>query len=224
MITLHCIRLTISNAYLIKGPVNMLIDTGSPGEGKMIMRALSKYGLRLSDISLILHTHGHSDHCGSTHELIQQHRIPTALHSGDLNMAMTGSNGPIHTTTLLSRVIRPFVDKPFTPYQPDHLLDQMSDLSAFGMNAVVHHSPGHSEGSVSIAFDSGDIIIGDLLMGGMLGGTFFPSRPGYHYFIQDGEKLHRSIESVLRLDGKRYWVGHGGPLTHEAIARWYEML
>ena len=46
--------------------------------------------------------------------------------------------------------------------------------------------------------------------------------PGYHYFIQDREKLHRSIETVLQLRGKRYWVGHGGPFTHSAIARWYE--
>jgi glyoxylase-like metal-dependent hydrolase (beta-lactamase superfamily II) len=222
MTRIHRIPLAISNAYLIEGKVNILVDTGSPGEGKKIIKALGRQGLQLSDLSLILHTHGHSDHYGSTHELVQQYPIPTMLHTGDLHMALSGSNGPIPTTTLFSRLLRPFVDKPFKPYQPQHLSDTLSDLSQFGLNATIHHTPGHSEGSISIAFDSGDMIIGDILMGGMMGGAFFPTRPGYHYFIQDREKLHRSIETVLAVGAERYWVGHGGPFTHSAIARWYE--
>jgi len=222
MTRVHRIPLAISNAYLIKGPVNILVDTGSPGEGKKIIKALGQQGLQLSDLSLILHTHGHSDHCGSTQELIRQHPVPTALHFGDLNMALSGSNGPIYTTTLFSRILRPLVDKRFLPFTPDHLADAMTDLSQFGLNATLHHTPGHSKGSISIALESGDIIIGDILMGGMMGGAFFPSNPGYHYFIQDREKLHRSIEAVLKLRGDRYWVGNGGPLKYSAIARWFE--
>ena len=222
MTFVHRIPLAISNAYLIKGPVNILIDTGSPGEGKKIIKALGRFGLQLSDLALILHTHGHSDHCGSTQELIGQHPVPTALHTGDMNMALSGANGPIYTTSLFSRILRPLVDKRFLPFTPDHLTDAMTDLRLFGLNATLHHTPGHSEGSISIALDSGDIIIGDILMGGMMGGAFFPSKPGYHYFIQDREKLHRSIETVLKLRGERYWVGHGGPLKYSAIARWFE--
>jgi glyoxylase-like metal-dependent hydrolase (beta-lactamase superfamily II) len=203
----HRIPLAISNAYLIEGAVNILVDTGSPGEGKKIIKTLARKGVKLSDLSLILHTHGHSDHYGSTHELAKLHPVPTMLHSGDLNMALSGSNGPIATTTLFSRLLRPLVDKPFQPHTPQHLADNLS---------------GHSEGSISIALDSGDIIIGDILMGGMMGGAFFPTQPGYHYFIEDREKLHRSIETILQLRGERYWVGHGGPFTYSAIARWYE--
>ncbi|MBM3922758.1 MAG: hypothetical protein FJ340_06070 [Sphingomonadales bacterium] len=51
MISLHCIRLLLSNAYLIKGPVNILVDTGSPGEGKKIIRYLQQQGLQLRDTS-----------------------------------------------------------------------------------------------------------------------------------------------------------------------------
>jgi len=162
----HRIPLSISNAYLIKGPANILVDTGSPREGKKIIQALNKLGLQLSDLSLILHTHGHSDHYGSTHELVKLHPVPTMLHSGDLPMALSGSNGPIATTTLFSRLLRPLVDKPFQLYKPQHLADNFSDLSQFGLNATLHHTPGHSEGSISISLDSGDVIIGDILMGG----------------------------------------------------------
>lgn len=224
MIQVHPIRLSISNAYLVKGPVNMLIDTGSPGEGKKIIKALGKHGLQLSDLALILHTHGHSDHCGSTHELLQHHRVPTALHAGDLHMAETGRNGKVYTTNLFSRLLLPFVDKAFTPFKPDYLINEMSDLSAFGINASVIATPGHSKGSISVIFDQGDMIIGDLLMGGMLGGAFFPEKPGYHYFIEDRKALHQSIEMLLARSGKRCWVGHGGPLEVSRIAEWYDMI
>ncbi len=79
----------------------MLVDTGSPGEGKKIIRELRKLGVELSDLSLILHTHGHSDHCGSTAELISYHKIPTAIHSGDQKMIETGKNGLIKTDLLM---------------------------------------------------------------------------------------------------------------------------
>jgi hydroxyacylglutathione hydrolase len=222
MTTIHRIGLSISNAYLVKGPANILVDTGSPGEGKKIIKALGRQGLQLSDLSLILHTHGHSDHCGSTKELVDRHPVPTALHSGDLQMALTGTNGKIYTTTLTSRIMRPFVDRKFTPFQPDVLLDDIGDLSRYGLDAKLYHTPGHSEGSMSIAFDNGDMIIGDLLMGGMLGGTFFPHDPGFHYFIQSREQMHRSIRAVLSLDAQRYLVGHGGPFTKTAITNWYQ--
>ena len=223
MISIHRIGLSISNAFLVKGATNILIDTGSPGEGKKILKALQKHGLQLRDIALIVHTHGHSDHCGSTAELLQHYKVPTALHAKDLHMAQTGRNGKIYTTTLVSRLLVPFVDKPYAPFTPDHLLNDLTDLSSYGINANVIHTPGHSKGSLSIVFDQGDAIIGDLLMGGLLGGTFFPKQPGYHYFIEDSAALHPSIEKVLNTPAKRYWVGHGGQLDAKRVAKWYEL-
>jgi hydroxyacylglutathione hydrolase len=221
MTTIYPIHLSISNAYLVKGPVNMLIDTGSPGEGKKILNFLRKHGLQLSDIALILHTHGHSDHCGSTRELLNQCKIPTALHPGDLPMATSGKNGPISTTTLFSKILVLFVDKPYLPFTPDYFLDTLTDLSSFGINANILYTPGHSKGSVSIEFDNGEMVIGDILMGGMLGGALFPGRPGYHYFIEDRAEVHRSIERVLDRPVQRYWVGHGGPLKANDVRNWY---
>ena len=71
MTTVHKIKLKISNCYLIEGDGKILVDTGSPGEAKTIIRELKKRNVELRDLSLILHTHGHSDHCGSTTELLQ---------------------------------------------------------------------------------------------------------------------------------------------------------
>jgi hydroxyacylglutathione hydrolase len=150
-----------------------LVDTGSPGEGKKIIRELRKLGVELSDLSLILHTHGHCDHCGSTAELIRNHKIPTAIHAGDRAMIENGKNGTIKTRGLFAKILKPIVDVPFTSFRADIFLDDCSDLCDFGINGKIHSTTGHTPGSVSLVFDNKEAIIGDLLMGGYIGGTFF---------------------------------------------------
>jgi glyoxylase-like metal-dependent hydrolase (beta-lactamase superfamily II) len=217
MTSIHIIKLKISNCYLVESTKKMLVDTGSPGEGKKIIRELRKLGVELSDLSLILHTHGHSDHCGSTAELIKYHKIPTAIHSGDQKMIETGKNGLIKTRGLFAKIIKPFVDASYTPFKADVLLDSYSDLSEFGINGTIHSTKGHSKGSISIEFDNKESIIGDLLMGGYLGGALFPHLPDYHYFIDDLDEVHRSIRKLLEFQSDKFYVGHGGPLTKARI-------
>ena len=47
------------------------------------------------------------------------------------------------------------------------------------------------------------------------------TQPGYHYSIENRNLIHHSIEQVLSRPAKRYWVGHGGPLSRADVARWY---
>jgi glyoxylase-like metal-dependent hydrolase (beta-lactamase superfamily II) len=217
MTEVHRIKLKISNCYLVRGEKNILVDTGSPGEGEKITGQLRKLGVELSDLSLILHTHGHSDHCGSTAELIGYHRIPTAVHSHDRGMTEKGSNGIVKTRGLFAKILKPFVDLPSPPFKPDLHVDDYDDLSSFGVHGRIHHTPGHTEGSVSIELQDGGAIIGDLMMGGFIGGTFLPHLPDYHYFIDDLDEVHRSIIRILKFDSDTFHVGHGGPLERKRI-------
>lgn len=217
MTRIHLIKLKISNCFLVESTKKMLVDTGSPGEGKKIIRELRKLGVELSDLSLILHTHGHSDHCGSTAELISYHKIPTAIHSADQKMIETGKNGLIKTRGLFAKIIKPFVDVPFTPFKADILLDNYTDLSEFGIKGNIHSTKGHTNGSISIEFDNKETIIGDLLMGGYLGGALLPHLPDYHYFIENLEEVHRSIRKILEFQSEKFYVGHGGPVTKAKI-------
>jgi len=219
MTTIHTIKLKISNCFLIEGDKKILVDTGSPGEGKKIIGELKKLEVDLSDISLILHTHGHSDHCGSTAELIRYHKIPTAIHSGDRAMIENGKNGKIKTRGLFAKILKPIVDVPFPAFQADIFLDDYSNLLEFGINAKVYSTKGHTQGSISLVFDNNEAIIGDLLMGGYLGGTFFPHLPDYHYFIDNLNDVHQSIQKILEFESDKFYVGHGGPLTRARIEK-----
>ena len=51
------IRLSLSNSLLILGERPILVDTGSPKDGKKLLRKLAQHGVQ--DLALILHAHGH---------------------------------------------------------------------------------------------------------------------------------------------------------------------
>jgi len=50
---------------LIRGPVNIIVDTGSPPDRQHIIDGLAREGLTPDDIDYAVCTHGHSDHVGN---------------------------------------------------------------------------------------------------------------------------------------------------------------
>jgi hydroxyacylglutathione hydrolase len=211
------IRLKISYAFLIKSRRPILVDTGSPGDAPRIARALEREKIHLTELALLLHTHGHADHCGSTADLKLLLEVPAAVHPADAPMMRSGSNGVLHPTNFTGRLIMPFVNVPFPRVEPDILLREDYSLRDYGIPARIVTTPGHTAGSISVVFDDGRAVTGDLLMGGVLGGYVFPSIPGYHYYADDLAMLRQSIKKLLDLDVKKLFPGHGGPLDAAAV-------
>ena len=69
----------------VASDVNVLVDTGNPQDGEQLARLLAAEGLSPSDISVVVCTHGHSDHTGNNglfpHALFV---IGTEILKGDL--------------------------------------------------------------------------------------------------------------------------------------------
>lgn len=211
------IRLKLSNAYLILADRPVLVDTGSPGEANKIAQALARAGVALPDLALIVQTHGHGDHAGSTRELQQRSGAPVAIHPADGELLRLGHKAPLTPTRFTGRVMRPLVNMPFAGVEADLWLADGQSLAAYGVPGRVIHTPGHTAGSISLLLDDGEAIIGDVLMGGMMGGAFRPTRPGYHYFADNLAQVRQSIAHLLGYDPTRLYVGHGGPLQPEAV-------
>jgi hydroxyacylglutathione hydrolase len=217
------IKLPLANAYLVQGPQTILVDTGAPGDEGRILAAMAKAGVAPHDLALILLTHGHGDHAGSAAALAQQTGAPIALHRADLAQVHAGRNDPLTTTSLEARMIRPFVDKPFPPSAPTVLLDGAVSLRDLGIDlgaeAHVLPTPGHTPGSISLLLpETGDALVGDVLMGGSMGGTLRSGHPNVHYFVNDPVALQESMDRLLASNCARWHVGHGGPLQHDDIA------
>ena len=223
MLKITRIKLPLANAYLVQGRQTILVDTGAPGDETRILAAMAQAGVTPHDLALILLTHGHGDHAGSAAALTRETGAPVALHRADLGQVQAGRNDRLNTTGLEARLVRPFVDKPFPAFTPSLLLDDgvsLIDLGVdLGADAHVLPTPGHTPGSVALILsDQGDAIVGDVLMGGWMGGTLRPSRPNVHYFVDDAAAVQESMERLLALTCVRWHVGHGGPLRHDDVA------
>jgi glyoxylase-like metal-dependent hydrolase (beta-lactamase superfamily II) len=222
---IHRFNLLIANVYLVTGAKPVLVDTGAPGAADRIQKALARQGVNAKDLALILLTHGHFDHAGSAKALRDELGVPIAVHQADAHLVEKGSNGPLVALGMEAAFMSPFVSTPWPAFKPDILLDNQSDLSAYGLDAQLLHTSGHSPGSISLIFPNGEAIIGDILRGGWLSGAVAPDQPHRPYFLPDMNQLpilRQSIQRVLDSGAKRFYVGHGGPLDAEVVRHWLQ--
>ncbi|MCY2990542.1 MAG: MBL fold metallo-hydrolase [Planctomycetota bacterium] len=214
------IRLSLSNSFLVLGERPILVDTGSPKDGDRLLNGLAHHGVRGHDLALILHTHGHSDHCGSTQQLKESTSAPIAIHSADAAVMDNGQNQATKPTCLTARLLHLLVDDKFPSVRPDILVPDEMSLQAFGVDGKVVHTPGHTAGSISVLLTTGEAIVGDLLMGDWLGGMFRSGKPGYPYFADDLGQIRASVKKLLDIGATKFFVGHGGPLDAGRVGDW----
>jgi len=211
------IPLRWSNAYLLKGERPILIDTGSPHEAATIIKILQAHDVQPQELALILHTHGHWDHCGNTAELQQMTHAPVAIHQVDAPLLQSAQVGYLEPTRLSARLMKPFMNRPYQAVNPDILLKDEGELTEYGVRARYIFTPGHTVGSISIITETGEAIVGDLLMGGYFGAQWRKEVPRYHYFAYDLTVIHWSLRKLLTHNPHTLYVGHGGPLKAEAV-------
>jgi glyoxylase-like metal-dependent hydrolase (beta-lactamase superfamily II) len=114
----------------------------------------------------------------------------------------------------------PFLNSSFPSFGPDVLLDKEMSLRDYGVDGRIVFTPGHTDGSISVMLDTGEMICGDLLRGGYLGGAICPTRPGYPYVAHDLQQVRASIRRLLDLKPSKIYVGHGGPFDPASVAKW----
>lgn len=207
------IKLGIVKSFIVKGEKTVIVDTGYAGNGNKVLRNLHENSIKPEDISLIIITHGHIDHYGSADELRRLTGAPVVMHRADAEYLEKGINYIGAPVDLFGRVTKSlfirtneFVSKSL---KVDIVFDDEVDLREFGVDGRIIHTPGHTEGSVSLILSSGEAIVGDLIMGGIL----FKRVPRYPLFGSDISKLRESIKRVIQLSPKIIHASHGGPFT-----------
>jgi hydroxyacylglutathione hydrolase len=211
------------NAFLlISGRDAILIDTGLPNSNRLLEKSLQRHGLDWSNIKLIILTHGHIDHAGSAVSLRKLTNAPIVAHEGDLSY-FRGGLPTFKTTGLFSKVFKStgLIQKPYAYFTPDVILTE--ELTIFEDTAIslrVLHTPGHTPGSISILFDDGKVLAGDLLSSGiLLGGIAFKGLPKQPPFEEDSSLVARSLELLLEQNCTKFYLGHGGPLSADKIRK-----
>ena len=195
------------NCYLVKTPSGyILIDTGLQKKRSDLVRELKTAGCKPGDLNLILITHGHLDHNGSTAYLREKYGAKVAVHGGDSGMAESGDMfvGMKGLAVTVIRVLLPLIGMSrYDGFTPDITLEEGQDLSEYGLDARVIHLPGHSKGSIGVLTDGGDLFCGDIL-----GNT---GKPAKTTLVDDSAELDASVERLKTLGILTVYPGHGKP-------------
>lgn len=213
------------NAHIIKtGDGCIVVDAGIPGSEYKIGKALAQNGMSFTDIKLIIVTHAHTDHAGSAARLRSLSGAPLMAHKGDLDYYTRKKPMTYCTTGLIGQLFfrTPVPHQPFEAFEPDILISNAEAMSLkdFGVDGVVRHTAGHTEGSIAVELSSEDVLVGDLIASGILiGGVAFTGRAIRPPFEDDPHRVAQELERLVKGGAKRFYMGHGGPLAPPEVMR-----
>lgn len=202
--------------FLIDAPQLAIVDTGiasSPTEG--MAPELAKLGRRIEDVEWILLTHGHIDHMGGAYALWEMtgRKAKVVLHEADVPFL---TSRRAHVDNYLGLRAR-YLDNPDAEAQQTAMAEKVIsgemqptmivrggetiDLGG-GVTVSVHHTPGHTEGSVAYVIDGqNDVFVGDAVQIHGAANGF----PGY----EDPDAYRSSLEYLRDVVApNRMYQGH----------------
>ena len=206
----------MARAYLVESDAGLiLVDAGLPRYERRVLRRMQSLGR--DDLRLIFITHAHLDHYGSAVALRRLTGAPIAVHRADGDAMARGETlvGSVRGRGWLLWALNPLFEPVLRPEPtpPDTLLDDGDDLRAYGLDAVVLHTPGHTPGSSCLIFEGCIAFAGDLL-----------STSGWprvqSCFADDWSLIPDSLARLQALRLEWVYAGHGRhPISGEKLQR-----
>ncbi|GGQ34208.1 MBL fold metallo-hydrolase [Streptomyces mutabilis] len=205
---------------LTDGDAVTLIDTGYPGDRRLLLDSLAAVGGSPEAVAAVLITHAHNDHLGSAQYLRAAHGIPVLLHPAEVPHARRDFLQQVSVRTVLRNARRPGVlpwalhvlrsggterhpvlsPEPFTG-------DGALDLPG---RPVPVHTPGHTDGHCVYHLpDAGVVVSGDALVSAhatsrIAGPQLLPGM-----FHHDRPRVLASLDVIAELDADVLLPGHG---------------
>jgi hydroxyacylglutathione hydrolase len=176
------------NCFLvIKENSSVLIDPGGNALG--ILDVIRSRNLNLL---AILNTHGHFDHIGAVHEVVNETSSPFFI---------SGKEKPIMRSSNMLRYIFKHKEKISIPSQFEDLDDCNFDLSFNNLHFRLIRTPGHTPGGFCFVIEN-HIFTGDTVLSSMPGSAELPGG--------NVDDLRASLIALASLDGDlTAHLGHG---------------
>jgi hydroxyacylglutathione hydrolase len=218
------IKLRYTNCFLVRheGGV-LLIDTGYDYEWDRFVEELSRLGIGPGDITQLILTHHHDDHCGLLNRLTAENPgivvIMSALAAqrleGGAHVFKQGAGYITRRIRLLAWIksrLEPTWTHRFPPFHArphDRIIEAPLRLSDLGLDleGSLLATPGHTEDSISVVMDEGTCFCGDAAAN-------FLQFAGARYcviFVEDLAQYYRSWDQLLAAGTRLVCPAHGKP-------------
>ncbi len=220
---LLCLRLGITNCYLVKGCRGyILVDAGSLRKEKLFRALLAQWGICPEDIKLIVITHAHYDHIGSLAGIKKMCGCGVLAHSIEAQIMRKGEIAIPPGTNLLGSAVscwgrRARALLAFEPVDSEITIDKEYSLEEFGIEGKILPTPGHTRGSLSVLLDNGNALVGDLAFN-WTGLAIYPP------FAEMPAEIYSSWELILRKGVQNIFPAHGRPFSINRIKHRLEKL
>jgi metallo-beta-lactamase class B len=136
---IHYVGTQDLGAYLITTPAgHILLDGAMPGSGPAVADSIRKLGFRVEDVRILLCTHAHCDHVGTSAYLREASGAQVVAMGPDVELLQSGG-----TTDYLYADVPAFH---FDPLTVDRVLHDGDTVELGDLVLTARHTPGHTPG------------------------------------------------------------------------------
>ncbi|KFG77126.1 MBL fold metallo-hydrolase [Streptomyces mutabilis] len=205
---------------LTDGDAVTLIDTGYPGDRRLLLDSLAAVGGSPEAVAGVLITHAHNDHLGSAQYLRAVHGIPVLLHPAEVPHARRDFLQQVSVRTVLRNAWRPGV-LPWalhvlrsggTERHPVLSPEPFPGTGALDLpgRPVPVHTPGHTDGHCVYHLpDAGVVVSGDALVSAHATSRIAGPQLLPDMFHHDRPRVLASLDVIAELGADVLLPGHG---------------
>ncbi|HPM88767.1 MAG TPA: MBL fold metallo-hydrolase [Bacteroidales bacterium] len=208
-----------SNVFLLaNNQSRILIDTGPGSMWTALQRRLDR--LQIRQVDLLILTHSHFDHAANAARIKEKYKARVIIHQTETKYLASGDNILPVGTNIVAKFLVKTIAKQFnsiagySPCDYDITFDYSFELTDYGFNGYLVHTPGHTQGSISVIIDNEIALVGDTMFG-IFWGTVFPP------FASDQNLLIKSWGKLLETRCRLFIPSHGSANKRHLVEKDY---
>jgi metallo-beta-lactamase class B len=169
---------------------HILMNTGMPESGPMIVESIRKLGFRPEDIKLMINGHAHADHAGAFAYFKQQFGAQLAVMKDDVPAMESGDRDDFKYVN----------DLTYPSVKVDRILRDGDTIRMGDVLLTAYHTPGHTRGATTwvanLVVEGKSYVVAFPDGAGFNPGYRLAKNPSYPGIADDFRRTHHMLEMV----------------------------